>query len=100
MEEPGLKERANGITDPAYAIRMIKHYQETIKSQNKKVINIAERQGQLLKNFKDNEIFFETMGQSKWTIYFKISLYEFSKKYQLLKSRRYVRITSRITLKQ
>ena len=41
MEEPGLEEIANGITDPADTTRITKHYKEMFKIQNKNVINIA-----------------------------------------------------------
>ena len=39
LEDPGLDEIGNGITDPAETITMIKRYEEMIKTQNKKVIN-------------------------------------------------------------
>lgn len=59
IEELWSKEIANGITDPRDTIKMIKRYEEIIKTQNKKVINIVRNQGQLLKKFKSNEkIFF------------------------------------------
>ena len=48
-EEPGLNEIANGIKDPEKAIKIIKHYNEISKTQNKRVINIFGKQGQLLK---------------------------------------------------
>ena len=48
-EELGLNEIANGIKDPEKAIKIIKHYHEISKTQNKRVINIFGKQGQLLK---------------------------------------------------
>ena len=85
MEEQGLEEMANIIADPKEAIRMIKHYEQMVKTQNKKVINIFGRQGQLLKKFKDNKNLFKTTCQSKSTIYFKIRLNKFLKKFPVLK---------------
>lgn len=85
MEEQGLEEMANIIADPKEAIRMIKQYEQMIKTQNKKVINIFGRQGQLLKKFKDNKNLFKTTCQSKSTIYFKIRLNKFLKKFPVLK---------------
>ena len=41
--------------------------------------------GRLLEKFKDTENFFDNIDQSRSTIYFKISLYKFLKKYSLLK---------------
>ena len=65
---------------------MIKHYEQMIKTKNKKVMNIFGRQGQLLKKFKDNENLFKTTGQSKSTINFKIALYKFFKTFPVLKN--------------
>lgn len=39
-EEPGFNEKANGIKDNEKAIKIIKHYHEISKTQNKMVINI------------------------------------------------------------
>lgn len=87
MEEQGLEEIANIIADPKEAIRMInKHYEQMIKTQNKKVINIFRRHGQLLKKFKDNKNLFKRTCQSKSTIYFKIRLNKFLKKFPVLKN--------------
>ena len=33
MEEPGLEEIAAIITDPAKTIRIVKHYEEMVKTQ-------------------------------------------------------------------
>ena len=85
IEKPELEERVQNITDIAEAIIVIKKYEEIIRTQEKKIINIAGMQGQLLKEFKDNEIFFETLNQSKSTIYFSINLPKFLKKYPVLK---------------
>ena len=44
------------------------------------------KQGYILKKFKNTEQFFETLGLSKCTIYFKINLYKLIKKYPHLKN--------------
>ena len=80
-EEPGLKETTNATSDPQEAILIICRYEDIIKTQNKKTIGYIGKQGQLLKKFKATGQFFENVGQSKSTIYCKISLYEFLKKY-------------------
>ena len=46
---------------------------------------MLSKQGQLLKNFKDTEHFFDYVGQSISKIYLKFLLYKFLKKYRLLK---------------
>ena len=65
---------------------IIRRYEDIIKTQNKKAIGYIAKQGEILKNFKDTQNFFDNVGQSKSTIYFKISLYKFLKKYPLLKT--------------
>ena len=50
----------------------------TLKNQYLQPIGYIGKQRQLLKKFKDTENFF--VGQSRSTIYFKISLYTFFKK--------------------
>ena len=56
-----------------------------LKHKIKKQRGVFGKQGQLLKKFKDTENFFDNVGQSRSTIYFKISLYKFLKKHALLK---------------
>ena len=41
FEEPRLEEIASSITDFAEAITMVKRYEDMIKTQNKKVINLV-----------------------------------------------------------
>ena len=65
---------------------MIHRYDEIIKTQNKKAIVYTGKQVELLKKSEDTEKFFDDVGQSRLTIYFKISLYKFLKKYRLLKT--------------
>lgn len=56
-----------------------------MKRQNKKIIIMMDKQGRILRKFKDPEQFFEILGHSKLTIYFKISLYKFFTKHPFLK---------------
>ena len=77
MEEPRLEERVQNMTGIADVIIVIKKCGEIIRKQKKKIINIAGTQGQLLKEFKACENFFETLNQSKSTIYFNINLPKF-----------------------
>ena len=56
------------------------------KSSGKKVIGYISKQGELLKKFKDTWNFFDNVGLRKSTIYFKIFLYKFLKKYSLLET--------------
>ena len=76
-----LDEMGNQMTrhdDPA---SIIKQYEEIILTQEKKIVGLLIKQGYILKKFNDKEHFFETVGLSKSTIYFKINIYKFVKKY-------------------
>ena len=74
------------IIDQQEAIKRTKHYDVTIKTENKNNIRYESIQGQVLKNFKDTKEFVENVGLSQSTIYFKIGLYKFLKKYPALKN--------------
>lgn len=76
---------ADATMYPSETVRILHRYKEIIKTHNKRVIGYVGKQEQLLKKFRETEYFFEAICQSKSTIYFKISLYEFLKKYPALK---------------
>ena len=84
VEEQGLNETANDVNNSQEVIRITNRYEDIIKTQNEKAIGYVGKQGELLKEFKDTENFFDHVGQSRSTIYFKIWLYKFLKKYLLL----------------
>ena len=84
VEKQGLNNTANNINNSQVAILII-HRFDNIKTQNKNEIGYIGKQGQLLIRFKDNGHFFDDVGQSRSSIYFKISLYKFLKKYSLLR---------------
>ena len=85
IEEQGLNKIVNSLNNFQEAILIILCYEDIIKTQNKKPIEYIGKQGQLFKKFKDTENFFDNVNNSKSTIYFKVSLYKFLKKYPLLK---------------
>ena len=53
VEEPDLSELTNKTNAPQEAILIIRCYENSIKTQNKKAMGYIGKQGQLLKNFKD-----------------------------------------------
>ena len=55
MEQLELEEKVNSIIDLEEALKMIKSNEDRVSTQNKKVINVVGKQGQLLKNFNDNK---------------------------------------------
>ena len=79
--EQGLNKRANNVNNFQKAIKIINRFEDIIKTQNIKAMGYIGKEGELLKKFKDTENFFDNVGQSRSTIYFKISLYKFLKKY-------------------
>ena len=85
VEKQGLNNTANNINNSQVAILIIHRFDNIIKTQNKNEIGYIGKQGQLLIRFKDNGHFFDDVGQSRSSIYFKISLYKFLKKYSLLR---------------
>ena len=74
------------FVDQREAINKIKHYDEVIKTGNKNTVRYEKIQGQMLKRLKDTKGFDENVGLSQSTIYFKIGLYRFLKKYPALKN--------------
>ena len=60
---------------------MVKKYEDLLK-ENKKIINVVGKQGELLKRFKDEEEFFECVGLCRSNIY----LYKYLGKLPLLKN--------------
>ena len=85
VEKQGLNETVNNVNNSQEAIFAICRYQDIIKTQNKKAIAHIAKRRQFLKRFKGTQNFFDNVGQSKSTMYFKNSLYEFLEKYPLLK---------------
>ena len=53
---------------------------------NKIIINIVGKQGELLKRFKEQDEFFDSVGLSQSNIYFKVRLYKFLCKFSVLKN--------------
>lgn len=47
------------ITNPREAINVINHYEEIMKTRNKKIIEYIAIQGQMLKKFQETEGFIE-----------------------------------------
>ena len=85
LEDPDIDATADTIANPLEAIRVIQHYEKIMELQNKRAIGYVGKQGQLLEKFRETEQFIENAGQEQSTVYFKIGLYKFLKKYLTLK---------------
>ena len=84
--ELGLHNEVRNAKNPKEAKNLIKASEEILKGHNKKIINIARRQGELLKMFKKPDGFLDRIGLSRPNIYFKKSLFKFLFKFLLLES--------------
>ena len=90
VEFDDLNKEAEETQDPEEAAKIIKRYEDIIKTKNKGIINVAYHQGQVFKRFKEKEKFAKLvseLGFHKITIIFKINVFKLCKKYpKLLKS--------------
>ena len=90
LECEDLNKDAEEIQDPEKAAKIIKRYEDIIKTKNKGIINVAYHQGQIFKRFKEKEKFAQLvseLGIHNTTITFKINVFKLCKKYpKLLKS--------------
>ena len=85
-----LNKEAKEVQDLERAAKIIKRYEDIIKTKNKGIINVAYHQGQVFKRFKEKEKFAKLvseLGIHKNTIIFKINVFKLCKKHpKLLKS--------------
>ena len=90
LEFDDLNKEAEEVQDPEKAAKIIKRYEDIIKTKKKGIINVAYHQGQVFKRFKEKEKFAKLvseLGIHKTTIIFKINVFKLCKKYpKLLKS--------------
>ena len=90
VEFDDLNKEAEKTQDPEEAAKIIKRYEDIIKTKNKEIINVAYHQGQVFKRFKEKEKFAKLVGElgiHRTTIIFRINIFKLCKKYpKLLKS--------------
>ena len=85
-EYVSMNEEVKNAKEPKEGISLIKKYEDLLKGANKKINNIVEKQGELMKRFKDSNEFFDGVGLSQSNIYFKIRLYKLLCKFPVLKN--------------
>ena len=73
------------VKQPKEAIFLIRKYEQLLKGENRKIINIVGKQGELLQKFKESNEFYSRVGLSRSNIYFKKPLHKFLCKYTVLK---------------
>ena len=90
VEFDDLNKEAEETQDPEKAAKIIKQYEDIIKTKKKGIINVAFHQGQIFKRFKEKEKFtklISELGIHKTTIISTINVFKLCKKYpKLLKS--------------
>ena len=85
-EDLNMNEEIKKTKEVKDGISLVKKYEDLLKGANRKIINIVWKQGELLKRFKDYDKFFNSVGLSRSSIYFKTSLYKFLCKFPVLKN--------------
>ena len=72
-----MNEEVRNAKEPKDGISLIKKYEDLLKGTNKRIINIVVKQSEILKCFKEEDEFFDSVSVSRSNIYFKISLCKF-----------------------
>ena len=86
-ESEDLNKEAEEIVEPEKAVRIIKQYEDIIKTKKKGIMSIVYYQGKVFKRFKEKEKFLTLVSQlriHKNTIIFKINVSKLCKKYPKL----------------
>ena len=90
VESEELNKEAEEIKEPEKAAKIIKQYEDIIKTKKKGIISIAYYQGKVFKRFKEKEKFIKLVSQlgiHKSTIIFKINVFKLCERYpKLLRS--------------
>ena len=87
LEFDDLNKDVEEAQDREKAAKIIKRYEDIIKTKRKGIINVAYHQGQVFKRFKEKEKFAKLvseLGIHKTTIIFKINVFKLCKKYRKL----------------
>ena len=83
LECEDLNKEAQEVQDLEKAAKIIKRYEDIIKTKNKGIINVAYHQGEVFKRFKEKEKFAKLVSElriHKTTIIFRINVFKLCKK--------------------
>ena len=90
VESEELNKEAEEIKEPEKAAKIIKQYEDIIKTKKKGIMSIAYYQGKVFKRFKEKEKFIKLvsqLGTHKNTIIFNIKVFKLCERYpKLLRS--------------
>ena len=85
-----LNKEAEEIQQPEEAAKVIKQYEDIIKTKKEGIISIGYYQGKIFKRFKENEKFVKLVSQlgiHKNTVIFRINVFKLCERYpKLLRS--------------
>ena len=87
LEFDDLNKEAEEVQDPEKAAKIIKRYEDIIKTKRKGIINVAYYQRQVFKRFKEKEKFAKfvsELGIHKTIIICNINVFKLCKKYPKL----------------
>ena len=87
VESEELNKEAGEMQEPEKAAKIIKQYEDIIKTKKKGIISIAYYQGKVFKRFKEKEKFIKLVSQlgiHKNTIIFKINVFKLCERYPKL----------------
>ena len=89
VESEELNKEAGEMQEPEKAAKIIKQYEDIIKTKKKGIMSIAYYQGKVFKRFKEKEKFIKLVSQlriHKNTIIFKINIFKLCERYPKLLS--------------
>ena len=90
VEPEELNKEAEEIQQPEEAAKVIKQYEDIIKTKKEGIISIGYYQGKIFKRFKENEKFVKLVSQlgiHKNTVIFRINVFKLCERYpKLLRS--------------
>ena len=90
VESKELNKKAEELQEPEEAAKVIKQYEDIIKTKNKRIISIAYYQGKVFKKCKEKGKFIKLVSQLgilKKTIIFEINVFKLYEIYpKLLRS--------------
>ena len=87
VESEELNKEAEEIQQPEEAVKVIKQYEDIIKTKKKGIISIAYYKGKIFRRFKEKEKFIKLVSQlriHKNTIIFKINVFKLCERYPKL----------------
>ena len=97
VENANLNEEVKNVKSLNEGISLVQKYENLLKGAAKKIIEIVGKQGELLKIFKEEDEFFNSVRLCKSNIYLKMRLFKFLCKFLVLKNSTLTPVYLRVT---